>query len=184
MQKRDYFMLEQQSLFDAPTHKSLNNKFISVFRVSLVKDKQVSFGVEECQLNNSQQACPIFRKLIERQGQSDREQFCVVLLNAKNNIIGLNIVSTDNLTSASVHPREVLKPAILSNSSAMILCHNHPSEDPTPSAEDIAITERIIQASHLMGIVVHEHLVIAMNEDRYYSFADNGIIKRIYDELN
>jgi DNA repair protein RadC len=66
----------------------------------------------------------------------------------------------------------------------MILCHNHPSEDPTPSAEDIAITERIIQASHLMGIVVHEHLVIAMNEDRYYSFADNGDIKKIYDEIN
>jgi len=67
---------------------------------------------------------------------------------------------------------------------ASLLCHNHPSEDPDPSPEDIAITVRIIQASHLMGIVVHEHLVIAMNEDRYYSFADNGIIKRIYDELN
>jgi DNA repair protein RadC len=184
MQKLEYSMLEQQSLFDTPAPKSSHNKFISVFRVSLVKDKQVSFGVEECQLNNSQQACPIFRKLIECQGQSDREQFCIVMLNAKNSIIGLNIVSTGNLTSASVMPREVLKPAILSNSAALILCHNHPSEDPTPSAEDIAITERIIQASHLMGIVVHEHLVIAMNEDRYYSFADNGDIKKIYDELN
>jgi hypothetical protein len=71
MQKLEYSMLEQQSLFDAPTHKSLNNKFIPVFRVSLVKDRQVSFGAAECQLNNSQQACPIFRKLIERQGQSD-----------------------------------------------------------------------------------------------------------------
>jgi hypothetical protein len=102
MQKQDYSMLEQQSLFDTPAPKSSHNKFISVFRVSLVKDKQVSFGAEECQLNNSQQACPIFRKLIERQGQSDREQFCVVLLNAKNGIIGLNIVSTGNLKSASV----------------------------------------------------------------------------------
>jgi len=183
MLKQNYSMPEQQNLFGTPSRKPSHNKFVSVFRISLVKDKQVSFGIDECQLNNSQQAYPIFRKLIKRQGQSDREQFCIVMLNAKNSIIGLNIVSTGNLTSASIMPREVLKPAILSNSAALILCHNHPSEDPNPSPEDMAITKRIIQASNLMGIVVHEHLVIAMNEDRYFSFADNGIIKRIYDEL-
>jgi DNA repair protein RadC len=64
----------------------------------------------------------------------------VALLNAKNEMIGLNIVSVGALSSAPVHPREVLKPAILANAAAMILCHNHPSNDLEPSPDDIAIT--------------------------------------------
>ena len=95
----------------------------------------------------------------------------------------MNIVSIGGLSSASVHPREVLKPAILSNSAAMILCHNHPSNDVEPSPEDMAITKRIVQASELMGIAVHEHLIISMDDDQYYSFADSGLIRRFYDEI-
>ena len=125
----------------------------------------------------------MIKKLIESQGQPDREQFCVILLNSKNEIIGLNIVSTGNLSSAPVHPREVLKPAILSNASALILSHNHPSGDLTPSPEDLAITTIIVQASKIMGIQVHEHLIISMYDDTYFSFADHGILKKIYDEI-
>ena len=106
-----------------------------------------------------------------------------MLLNAKNEIIGRNIASTGTLTSTQVSPREVLKPAILANASAIILSHNHPSDDLNPSPDDIAATTRIVQAAEIIGIQVHEHLVISMHDDRYYSFADNGIIKRIYDEI-
>jgi DNA repair protein RadC len=172
----------QQNLFGAPNKQLKRSKFISIFRVALVKDRRVAF--EQCQLINSQQSQPLIKKLIESQGQPDREQFCIILLNSKNEIIGLNIVSTGNLSSAPVHPREVLKPAILSNASAMILCHNHPSGDLSPSPEDIAITARIVQASKIMGIQVHEHLIISMHDDSYFSFADHGIIKKIYDEMN
>lgn len=182
MRKTDYCMFEQRSLFDTPIHNSSHKKFISVFRVSLVKDKRVSF--ESTHVNNSSQAQSILRELIETQGQQDRENFCVVLLSAKNEIIGLNIVSIGGLSSASICPREVLKPAILANSAAMILCHNHPSGDPTPSPEDMEITTRIVQAANIMGITVHEHLIISMHDDRYYSFADNGLIKQMYDEIN
>jgi DNA repair protein RadC len=172
----------QQNLFGAPDNRLKRSKFISIFRVALVKDRRVAF--EQCQLINSQQSQPLIKKLIETQGQPDREQFCVILLNSKNEIIGLNIVSTGNLSSAPVHPREVLKPAILSNSAAMILSHNHPSGDLSPSPEDIEITTVIVQASKIMGIQVHEHLIISMHDDRYFSFADHGIIKKIYDEIN
>jgi DNA repair protein RadC len=172
----------QQNLFGDPDNHSNRSKFISIFRVALVKDKRVSF--EQCQLISSKQSQPLIRKLIETQGQPDREQFCVILLNAKNEIIGLNIVSTGNLSSAPVHPREALKPAILSNASAMILSHNHPSGDLFPSPEDIAITTRIVQASRIMGIQVHEHLIISMHDDSYFSFADHGIMQEIYDEMN
>jgi DNA repair protein RadC len=172
----------QQNLFGAPDNQSNRSKFISIFRVTLVKDRRVAF--EQCKLVNSQQSQPLIKKLIKTQGQPDREQFCVILLNSKNEIIGLNIVSTGNLSSAPVHPREVLKPAILSNASALILSHNHPSGDLSPSPEDIAITARIIQASKIMGIQVHEHLIISMDDDSYYSLADNGIIERMYNGIS
>jgi hypothetical protein len=95
------------------------HRSISVYRVSLVKDESVSFG--NVRLANSQQAQALIQNLILTKGQPDREQFVVALLNAKNEMIGLNIVSVGALSSAPVHPREVLKPAILANAAAMIL---------------------------------------------------------------
>ena len=181
--RRKEASMEQKTCQSSKTlGKPVSRKFISVYRVTLVKDRRVAFS--QRQLNNSAQAQPLIRKLIETQGQPDREQFCVVLLNAKNEIIGLNIVSTGDLLSATVHPREVLKPAILANACSMVLCHNHPSEILSPSPEDIAITERIIRASKVIGIQVHEHLIISTQSDRYFSFADNGLISQIYDEID
>ena len=81
--------------------------------------------------------------MIREMGQPDREQFCVLMLNAKNMIIGMNIVSIGGVSSAPVHPREVLKPAILANACALILAHNHPSGDLTPSNADKAITQKL-----------------------------------------
>ncbi len=172
---------KQINLFGEPEKETKpSKKFISVYRVSLVRDKGIKFGRES--LSGPKQAQKIMKSLIEMQGQPDREQFCILMLNAKNKIIGLNIVSTGSLSSATVHPREVLKPAILANSSAMILCHNHPSGTLTPSPEDIAITERIIKASNIMGITVHEHLIISMDDDSFYSFSENGLIQDMYNE--
>ena len=155
-------------------------KFVSIFRVTLVRDRHMQF--EQKGLLNSQDAQEVLRKLIQTQGQMDREQFCVILLDSKNRIIGLNIVSTGDLSSATVHPREVLKPAILANASSMILCHNHPSGDLTPSSEDIAVTKRIVKAAKIMGITIHEHLIISIYDNSYYSFADNGLIQQAYQE--
>ena len=149
--------------------------------MALVHDQHVPF--ERCQLSNSQQCHPIIRNLIETHGQSDREQFCVVLLNAKNEIIGLNIVATGSVSSIHLHPREILKPAILANASAMILCHNHPSGNISPSAEDIALTKNLVRAAKIIGIQIHEHLIVSTFDDKYFSFADNGMIKEAYDAI-
>jgi DNA repair protein RadC len=170
----------QQCLFRTPSNQSAG-KSISVYRVCLVKDATVSFG--QSFVSNSHQAHSLIQNLILTRGQPDREQFVVAMLNTKNKIIGLNIVSVGILSSTLVSPREVLKPAILANSSAMILCHNHPSNDLSPSVDDLEITRKIIKAADIVGIQVHEHLIINMENDRYYSFADQGIIKRIYDDI-
>ena len=102
----------------------------------------------------------------------DREQFLVCCLDAKHAIIGVNVVSIGSLTLSIVHPREVFKPAILLNSCGVIAAHNHPSGDPTPSAEDRALTGRLRQAGELLGITFLDHIVLG--DDRIYSFADQG----------
>ena len=92
--------------------------------------------------------------------QLDREMFYVLLLDGKNSIRGEVRVSAGSLTAALVHPREVFAPAVRDGAAELILVHNHPSGDPTPSAEDAAITERLRRAGELLGIRVLYHVVI------------------------
>jgi DNA repair protein RadC len=101
----------------------------------------------------------------------DREHFMVVALDAKHAVIGVNTVSIGSVTLSIVHPREVFKPVILMNACAVLLAHNHPSGDPTPSQEDHALTRRLKDAGELLGIAVLDHLVLG--DGRYYSFADH-----------
>ena len=107
----------QKSLIEPVDSDRTASRFIAAYRVMLVRDQTLPFEVGA--LSNSRQAHIIIRKLIEAFGQSDREQFCVVLLNNKNEVIGLNIVSIGAVSFAHVHPREVLKPAILASATAI-----------------------------------------------------------------
>lgn len=102
----------------------------------------------------------------------DREHFVVLLLNAKNRMLGFDVVSVGTVTASLVHPREVFKAAILANATAIILAHNHPSGDPRPSAEDLAITKRLRDAGDLMGIRVMDHVIFG--DDAHYSLVDHG----------
>lgn len=102
----------------------------------------------------------------------DREQFLVCALDAKHAVIGVNVVSVGSLTLSIVHPREVMKPLILLNAGAWICAHNHPSGDPTPSAEDRALTKRLREVGDLLGITLLDHLILG--DPRVFSFADQG----------
>lgn len=102
----------------------------------------------------------------------DQEQFWVLHLNAKNRLIGYEVISAGSLTASIVHPREVFKGAILNGSAAIVCCHNHPSGDPTPSAEDDAITSRLQQGADLLGIRLLDHIIIG--NKRHYSYSESG----------
>jgi DNA repair protein RadC len=104
--------------------------------------------------------------------QLDRETFYVVLLDGKNRVRGEVRISEGSLTAALVHPREVFAPAIRDAAAALVLVHNHPSGDPTPSAEDLAITERLRQVGELVGIRVLDHVVVGRG--RWVSMAEEG----------
>jgi DNA repair protein RadC len=90
----------------------------------------------------------------------DREEFRVLLLNTKNALLRVAHVSRGSLNASIVEPREVFKDAIAASAASVILAHNHPSGDPTPSSEDIAITKRLVKAGELLNIAVLDHIIV------------------------
>ena len=103
-----------------------------------------------------------------------KEHFAVLLLNTKNHVLGMPEVSVGSLSASVVHPREVFRAAIDYAAASMILLHNHPSGDPTPSREDIAVTERLVKAGKIMDIPVLDHVVLG--NERFTSFKEQGLI--------
>lgn len=103
-----------------------------------------------------------------------KEHFRIILLDTKNQIIAKEEISIGTLNASIVHPRDVFKIAIKRNANSMILIHNHPSGDPTPSKEDIGITNRLIEVGDLVGIKVLDHIIIG--DSNYISFKEKNII--------
>jgi DNA repair protein RadC len=102
------------------------------------------------------------------------EQFGVVLLDTKHRVIRTTVLSVGTLNSATVEPRDVFREAALGGAAAVVVFHNHPSGDPTPSADDVDVTRRLLAAGTLMGIDVVDHIVLG--DVRYCSFKEMGHI--------
>ncbi|MGV3616703.1 MAG: JAB domain-containing protein [Fimbriimonas sp.] len=96
----------------------------------------------------------------EHLAHEDREHFAILMLDAKNHLLGIHTVAIGVLTGALIAPREVFKAAILANAASIIVGHNHPSGDPTPSPEDHRVTERLRAAGELLDIPVLDHVVV------------------------
>ncbi|MBW2408526.1 MAG: DNA repair protein RadC [Deltaproteobacteria bacterium] len=123
----------------------------------------------------------LFDYLYHHIGDKRREFFKVIFLNSKNQVIAADTISEGTLTASSVYPREVIQAALSHDAAALIFAHNHPSGDPKPSAEDVAVTRQLVFAGKVMGMVVHEHIIIGDNH--YFSFADQGYIERMNREF-
>ena len=135
-------------------------------RISMVKEEGIKY--EAVRMPND--AVDISRRVI---GDSDRELVVVLCLDAKNQINAVNIAGMGSLNNAVVHPREIYKPAILSNASGIIFVHNHPSGDVKPSEDDRKTTERIKKAGDILGIPLVDSIVIG-DDGAYYSFKSEG----------
>ena len=92
--------------------------------------------------------------------QEQKEHFAILMLNTKNHVLGLQDISVGSLTASVVHPREVFETAIRHHSAAIILLHNHPSGDPTPSDEDISVTKKLVKAGDVMDVQVLDHIIL------------------------
>ena len=103
-----------------------------------------------------------------------KEHFKLILLNARNKILGISTISIGSLNASIVHPREVFKDAIMHNAYSVVLAHNHPSGDPEPSEDDLKMTRKLIESGKILGIEVLDHLIIGKNA--FYSFKEKGLL--------
>lgn len=141
------------------------------YRLELVRETTTVSEYEHAMANPS--SVRDFLVNICKLNRQPQETFMVIALNAKGKIIGYTTASIGDITSTIVHPREIFKYLIACNATAGIICHNHPSEDPEPSLEDISTTERIVQAGELLGIKIVDHIIIG-NETDYVSLKSDG----------
>jgi DNA repair protein RadC len=112
------------------------------------------------------------RHLTPQFGTSVVEQFGVVMLDTKQQVLRIKIISIGSLDQTIVHPREVFRAAAAASAAAIVLFHNHPSGDPTPSPDDLALTQRLADAGEIMGIEVLDHLILG--DGRFFSMRDAG----------
>jgi DNA repair protein RadC len=161
----------EKSTTGRPSERRLSREYIPVYRVQLVRERTVT-GEQRRSIRNPDDVVAILRdELLE----SDREKLISVMLNAKNVVIGMEVVSVGSLTASIVTPRELFKSAILASAAAIIISHNHPSGEPAPSHEDIRLTERISKAGEILGIKLLDHVIIG--ELGHYSFSDAGRLR-------
>ncbi len=147
-------------------------ELLAVHGVGLAKVAQIKAALELGRRVSSshigerpQIRCPedVAGLVMEEMRHLDREHFVVLALNTKNQVLMKETVSIGTLNSSLVHPREVFKNALRRSAAAVILVHNHPSGDPTPSGNDIKITQQLQEAGNIVGIQVLDHIVIGDN---------------------
>jgi DNA repair protein RadC len=105
-----------------------------------------------------------------------REHFWAVLVDTRLSYLLHTEVSVGTLTGSLVHPREIFAPALREGAASLILIHNHPSGDPTPSREDIRLTQQLVDAGNLLDVPIHDHVIVGNGTDAWVSFAERGLL--------
>jgi DNA repair protein RadC len=168
--------------------------------LKVVRERHEGYGC----LKRFRNSAEVYESFREHFDKLEREHFVVLLLDAKNGILGFNTVSVGSLTSSLVHPREVFKPVVVHNdmvkehssqqdlakevcehvirhsAAAIILLHNHPSGDPHPSPEDLHITKRLRDVGEIIGVRILDHLIFG--DGKYVSLVDSGYWGQVGEE--
>lgn len=171
----DFFEVELLSRASFAKQKNKSQKYqteqyASVKRVSLVYEG--SLNERPC-ISSSSDAISFFKRYWQQTPCCDQEKFVVACLDTKNRVQCVVVVTVGTLDASLVHPREVFKPAFLEGSSSVILSHNHPSGNTTPSREDVAVTDRLTDAGKLLGIDVLDHIIYGDGTDEALSIRES-----------
>lgn len=137
--------------------------------VELGRRTLVRGGAERPRLTTPRQLASY---LLPQYGAGAVEQFGIVMLDTKHRVVRIKVVSSGSLDATVVHPREVFREATSASAAAIVLFHNHPSGDPTPSPDDLVLTTRMVNAGDIMGIEVLDHLILA--DQKYFSLVESG----------
>ncbi|MES0363710.1 MAG: DNA repair protein RadC [Desulfobacteria bacterium] len=175
-----------QGVIEAPPEQLQEIKGIgpkNIFGIKFIRDVVERYLekklIRKDQIRSSKE---LFDYLYHSLRDKKREIFKVVFLDAQNRIIAIEDLFEGTLTASSVYPREVVQTALKYHAAGLFLVHNHPSGEPKPSHEDKSITRDLIHACRVMGITIHEHLIIGDNT--YFSFADHGHIAEMNREYD
>lgn len=142
---------------------------IPVVSLQLVRDRSVQYGTSS--VSKPDEVCTLFSRAY---GEPDRELFVIVSLDTRNKPTTISMISQGTINSSLVHPREVFKTALLANAASIVLIHNHPSGDSSPSPEDLTITRRLVRAGQLLGVEVVDHVIIG--DGNYTSLRERGFL--------
>ena len=145
-------------------------RFIPRFDIRLVRDGRVA-TLEPAVIHHPSDTLPILEAELSELAY---ERFVALALNTKNHLTAVLPVSSGILNASIVHPRELFQRAILANSAALIVAHNHPSGDPSPSPEDIDLTRKLVEAGQLLDIPILDHVILGYA--KYVSFKERGLI--------
>jgi len=146
---------------------------IAMVSVRMVKDSSNNYPGLGRKIKSPDDVNDIVNRVLDI-NSSTVERFGILLLNTKNNVLGVHVLSVGTVNASLVSPRDVYQSALLANAVQIIAFHNHPSGDSTPSKEDVSITKRLVEAGKIIGIELVDHIVIGDNN--FYSFKSNGLI--------
>lgn len=144
-------------------------KRVNIVSLKLVKESSLLY--KERSVRSPEDGYQLMKLLLT---DKDREHFIVASLDTKNQPVSINVCHIGSLNASIVHPREVMKSAILSNAASIIVGHNHPSGLPEPSKEDIEVTRRLAEAGKIIGIDVLDHIIVG--DDSFISLKEKGYI--------
>ena len=145
--------------------------FIQRYDVRLVRDGRISIMEAPVIIRTPSDALPVLEAELSELAY---ERFIALALNTKNHVNAVLPVSSGSLNASIVHPRELFQRAILSNCASLIIAHNHPSGDPTPSSEDIQLTRRLVEAATILDIPILDHVILGYG--KWMSFRERGLI--------
>ena len=143
---------------------------VPLYTTRLVRERTFTFPTRD-QVRTPFDAAAV---LAEYFADRDREEFVVAFLDTASTLTGLHVASVGGLAASIVEPRQVFKAAVLANAATVLLAHNHPSGNPEPSREDVAVTRQLVEAGKVMGIPVHDHIIVT--DHGHTSLAERGLL--------
>ena len=159
------------SFSDLTKHKGIGSAKASVIMATKELSQRISQSAEIGTIQTPEDVI----KSVNYLRQKKKEYLVGLYLNARNQLLKIETISIGTLTANIIHPREVFYPAIKLQAAQIIIVHNHPSNDPKPSKDDLTVTENLIKAGKLMGIDLVDHLIIT--KQNYFSFKEAGLFR-------
>lgn len=154
------------------TEVKMESKQINIVSLQMIKTDTLSYLNRR--ITSPEDATEIMKTFI---GNSDREHLILICMNSKNEPTHIQTISIGSINKSVIHPREIFKTAILSNANSIMIGHNHPSGDVTPSPEDVNVTERLMLISEIMGILFYDHIVFS--ESHTHSIMHHNIKNKV-----